>query len=164
MTNALRPNSAVETAYLNNYIVSTLVAMHGEGFGSAKRKVGADSGGSTPTFRSTTRVRRSGKPPNTKFHDNKVHIAPSLSYDLYNMHYSLLQFQPSKSIQNKIRIRTSQFYLKIILPSRAMQFFAVLLPVATVLATTANAADCSSDSGSQTCLNSTDLLYSRWVS
>ncbi|KAJ5444098.1 uncharacterized protein N7458_007970 [Penicillium daleae] len=43
-----------------------------------------------------------------------------------------------------------------------MQFFAVLLPVATLLATTANAADCSSDSGSQTCLNSTDLLYSRW--
>jgi hypothetical protein len=48
VTNALRPNSAVERAYMNNYMVSTLVAMPGEGSRSAKRKVGADSGGSIP--------------------------------------------------------------------------------------------------------------------
>ncbi|KAJ5438021.1 uncharacterized protein N7458_009019 [Penicillium daleae] len=45
-----------------------------------------------------------------------------------------------------------------------MQFYAVLLEVATLLATTANAADCFSDSGSQICLNSTDLLkYREWL-
>jgi hypothetical protein len=111
------------------------------------RKVGADSRGSSYVWINYARKE-----------------IGETSKHLYNMHYFLLQFQPSKSIQNKIRIRTTHVYLKIILPSRAMQFYAVLLPVATLLAATANAADCYSQSGSQTCLNSTDLLTLRNVS
>jgi hypothetical protein len=131
---------------------------------SAKRTVGADSRGSTPPmFRSTTRVRRSGKPPNIKFLMIKSTSLPVYLtiYITCTTHY----FNSSlESIQNKIRISTSHFDLKIILPSRAMQFYIVLLPVATLLATTANAADCYSQGGSQTCLNSTDLLNYRNVS
>ncbi|KAJ5464489.1 uncharacterized protein N7458_000175 [Penicillium daleae] len=44
-----------------------------------------------------------------------------------------------------------------------MQFFVVLLLVATLLATTANAAECSSYHGSYTCLNSTALLEYREI-
>ncbi|KAJ5464901.1 uncharacterized protein N7458_000587 [Penicillium daleae] len=44
-----------------------------------------------------------------------------------------------------------------------MQFYAVLLPVATLLAATANAAECVSQHGSQRCVDSTDLLTNREV-
>jgi hypothetical protein len=45
-----------------------------------------------------------------------------------------------------------------------MRFYAVLLPVATLLATTANAADCYPQSGSYSCVTSDDLWMFREVS
>jgi hypothetical protein len=45
-----------------------------------------------------------------------------------------------------------------------MQFYAVLLPVATLLAATANAADCDSAYGAQNCVDYNDLLTARQVS
>ncbi|KAJ5464874.1 uncharacterized protein N7458_000560 [Penicillium daleae] len=42
-----------------------------------------------------------------------------------------------------------------------MQFYAVLLPVAALLATTASAADCYPLHGSHRCVNSNDLLTNR---